>query len=149
MKIEYRSHVTSMFFHTLQTCYLNIYLNYLVFRRFIPSLHLRTQSGWWCSCHTACICAFVVLLKVKQAVESHRVVRHRDSHIFWTIGSQMLVMLSALRAGRPLLPGRFLVLISVRGWVDARTIGRLEGSVQLKNTVISSGMDPATLRPVA
>jgi hypothetical protein len=44
----------------------------------------------------------------------------------------MAVRLSALRAGRPLPPGRFLVLISVRGWVDTRDIVRLEGLSQLK-----------------
>jgi hypothetical protein len=38
-----------------------------------------------------------------------------------------VVMLSTLCAGRPLPPGRFPVLISVTGWVDLRTIVRLEG----------------------
>jgi hypothetical protein len=33
------------------------------------------------------------------------VVRHLDSHIFQTIVSQMVVRLSALLAGHPLLPG--------------------------------------------
>jgi hypothetical protein len=44
----------------------------------------------------------------------------------------MAVRLSALRAGHPLPPGRFLVLISVRGWVDPRVIVRLEPLGQLK-----------------
>jgi hypothetical protein len=45
--------------------------------------------------------------------------------------------------------GRFLVLISVRGWVDPRVMVRLEGWGQLKNPVASSGIEPATFRFVA
>jgi hypothetical protein len=41
-------------------------------------------------------------------MEAHRVVRRRGSHVFWTIGSHMAVRLSAVRPGRPLLPGMFL-----------------------------------------
>jgi hypothetical protein len=39
----------------------------------------------------------------------------------------MAVRLLALRAGRPLSPGRFLVLICGRDWVDARATVRVEG----------------------
>jgi hypothetical protein len=45
--------------------------------------------------------------------------------------------------------GRFLVLISVIGWVDPRTIVRLEGLGQVKNPVSSFGIVPATSRFVA
>jgi hypothetical protein len=66
-------------------------------------------------------------------MEAHKDVRRRGSHIFYTSGSQMAVRLSALLAGRPLFPGIFLVLISLRGLVDHRTTVRLEGLGQLKN----------------
>jgi hypothetical protein len=61
----------------------------------------------------------------------------------------MAVRLSALRAGRPLPSGRFLVLISVRGWADPRAIVRVEGLGQLNNPMTSSGIEPATFRLVA
>jgi hypothetical protein len=47
---------------------------------------------------------------------------------------------------RPLPPGRFLVLISLRGWVDSRAIVRLEGLGRLKNPVTLTGIEPATFR---
>jgi hypothetical protein len=83
-----------------------------------------------------------------QAVKAYRSVRDRGYHIFLTIGSQMAVRLSALRGGRHLPPGTFLVLISVRGWVDRKVIVRLEGLGQLKKST-SSGLEPATFRLVA
>jgi hypothetical protein len=61
----------------------------------------------------------------------------------------MAVRLSVSRAGRPLPPGRFLVLISVRGWVDPSVIMRLQGLGQLRNPITSSGIEPATFRLIA
>jgi hypothetical protein len=46
-------------------------------------------------------------------------------------------------------PERFLVLISVRGWVDPRDMVWLEGIGQLRNPMTSSWIEPATFRLVA
>jgi hypothetical protein len=51
---------------------------------------------------------------------------------FHTFRSQMAVRLSVLCADRFLPTGRFLVFISVRGWVDPRAIVRLEELDKLK-----------------
>jgi hypothetical protein len=51
-----------------------------------------------------------------------------------------------LSYGAALTAGRFLVLISVRGWVDSRAIVRLEGLGQLTYPVTSSGIESATSR---
>jgi hypothetical protein len=61
----------------------------------------------------------------------------------------MAVRLLALRIGRPLPPGRHLVLISVRSRVDPRAIVPLEGLGKLKNPMTSLEIERATFRFVA
>jgi hypothetical protein len=87
--------------------------------------------------------------ELAQAVETHRVVRRRGSHILsrqsahrWWWGCQPY----APAALCP--PGRFVVLISVRGWVDPRATMRLEGLGKLQQYT-SSRLDPATFQLVA
>ena len=57
--------------------------------------------------------------------------------------------LSALRTGRLLPPGIFLVLIFTTGWVDPRAMVWSEGTMSLKNPVTTPGIDPGTDRLVA
>jgi hypothetical protein len=52
-----------------------------------------------------------VKLILQQAVEAHEVLRHQGSHIFKTIGLEMVVRLPPLSTGCPAPSGSFLVLI--------------------------------------
>jgi hypothetical protein len=60
-----------------------------------------------------------------------------------------VVRLSSSAVGCPLPPGRFLVLISVRGWVDPRDTVWLEGLGPLKIPMTSLRIEPVTFRLVA
>jgi hypothetical protein len=63
----------------------------------------------------------------------------------WSALTCKVVPVTVCQAGCLLPPERFLVLISVTGWVDTRAIVRLEGLGKLKNPMTSSGIEPMSL----
>jgi hypothetical protein len=81
-------------------------------------------------------------------MEAHMVVRLRLPHFLdrWFIDGSEVV---SLMCRQPFAPGRFLILISLRGWVDPRAIVWLVGLGQLKNPMTSSGIELATFQLVA
>ena len=60
----------------------------------------------------------------------------------------MVLRFTTLYTGRLYPQGRFLVLISVRGWVDPRALVRPEEWSQREIPKTTSGVEPATLGPV-
>jgi hypothetical protein len=64
----------------------------------------------------------------------------RGSHIFNRDGADYQPFAPVM----PYHPEDFRVLISVRGWADARATVRLEGLGQLKNMMTSSRIEPVT-----
>jgi hypothetical protein len=81
-------------------------------------------------------------------MEADKIETHQDPHIFYTPDSQMTVRLYALCTGHSLTPGRFLVLISVRGWVNCKAVMWLQGLIQLKNPMTSLKTEPETFQPL-
>jgi hypothetical protein len=83
-------------------------------------------------------------------METHRVETSRLPHFLDSQlidGSEVVSLTRWLAATLP--PGRFLLLISVWGWVNPRVTVWLEGLSQLKNPMTSSGIKPMTFQLVA
>jgi len=80
--------------------------------------------------------------------QAHRVPGVWGSHISWQLAHESGNVVSPMHQ-LPSPPRKFQVLISVRGWVNLRSIVRLEGLCQWKIPMTPSGIKPTTFRLVA
>ena len=93
--------------------------------------HEIWQQWMWCKC---------LKRNKKKVKQSHYRPRHAlsvpggEAPRFQDNRHRMVVRLSALRTGHLYPQEIFTVLISVRGWVNPRTIVRPEGLCQMKNS---------------
>jgi hypothetical protein len=81
-------------------------------------------------------------------MDSYRFVRRRGSQIYLDNFSQMAVRLSALRAGRPLLPRNFPgthISYKLNRHQDHSAAGTIRS---IKNSLILSGIEPAIFQHV-
>jgi hypothetical protein len=81
-------------------------------------------------------------LGLQQTAEAHRVLISRCSQIFYTISLEMAVRLWALHTSCPFPSGTFVVLISVRSWVDPQDNSVAGGIRSSKNPITTLGIEP-------
>jgi hypothetical protein len=101
---------------TLESCYWVSAEDRIVDER---SVHFTCCSG-------QCLLTCVKGKKVEQYRYKPWGLQEFEAYRFQDIW-HMKIIRSALRTGRLYLPEKYLVLISVRGWVDPRAIVRLQG----------------------
>jgi hypothetical protein len=143
-------------------CLLNIFITALHTWRSssLFSVWWFAQAWWWGTQWTgqAFLLKSIALVSVKIKGSSYPCSRLWRPIGLWGVKGPTFSRQSTHRwrwGGRPYAPaaiyppGRFLVLISAKSWVDPRTIVQLEGLGQLKNPVASSGFEPVTFRLVA
>jgi hypothetical protein len=106
------------------------------------------ETGKWRLQLQGRILSSYVRLKVKVRQSLHRTGQALRVHNFKTFGIWRCKLVNPMH--RPFTSQDiFLVLISVRGWVDIRAILRPEGLGQWKILVTLSGIEPVTFQPVA